>query len=97
MLCSVISVEVLRGARNQEEYAALAEALGSLPQITMDEAVFERAALWGFLLDRKGRIVSTTDLLIAAAGYQKATLLHNDGDYELISDEVPLVHERLRP
>ena len=95
MICGIILVEVLRGARNEKEYSILRESLASLPQIPFDAEIFERAAHWGFQLDRRGKIASTTDLLIAAASYDKAQLLHNDIDFEMIAGEVPLQQERL--
>src|SRR5438552_5437644 len=96
LTCGIIIVEVIRGARNEDEYSALKESLASLPQIPMDEDVCERAADWGFQLDRKGRIASTTDLLIAASAFGKASLLHNDADYEMIARDLPLTQERLK-
>ena len=95
LICGIVLAEVLRGARNENEYSILRESLASLPQIPFDDEVFERAAHWGFQLDRKGKIASTTDLLIAAASYERASLLHNDMDYEMIASEVPLQQERL--
>jgi predicted nucleic acid-binding protein len=95
LICGVVIVEVLRGARNENDYSLLQESLFSLPQVPFDDEIFERAAQWGFQLDRKGKIASTTDLLIAAAAYQKASLLHNDKDFELIASEFPLEQERL--
>jgi predicted nucleic acid-binding protein len=93
--CGVVVVEVLRGARNEEDFQSLNESLLSLPQIPLDSAVIERAARWGFLLDRKGKTVSTTDLLIAAAAYKKTRLLHLDSDFEVISSFVDLGEERI--
>jgi len=39
--------------------------------------------------------VSTTDLLIAAAAYKKARLLHADRDFGIISSVVELDEERI--
>jgi predicted nucleic acid-binding protein len=47
------------------------------------------------MLDRKGKVTSTTDLLIAAAAYKKARLLHLDRDFEMIGSLVGLAGERL--
>ena len=71
------------------------KTLTSLPQIPIDDAVIDRASKWGFLLDRKGKSVSTTDLLIAAAAYKKGRLLHADKDFEVISSIVDLDEERI--
>jgi predicted nucleic acid-binding protein len=93
--CGVVVVEILRGAKNEKDFQSLHESLTSLPQIPIDGAVIERASQWGFLLDRRGKPVSTTDLLIAAAAYKKACLLHVDKDFGVISSVVELDEERI--
>ena len=93
--CGVVLVEILRGAKSEKDFQALHDSLISLPQIPIDDGVIERASKWGFLLDRKGKSISTTDLLIAAAAYEKARLLHADSDFEIISSMVDLVEERV--
>lgn len=94
--CGVVIVEILRGAKNEKDFQALQDSLTSLPQIPIDDAVIQRASRWGFLLDRKGKPLSTTDLIIAAAAYKKARLLHADSDFEMVSSVVDLDEERIR-
>ena len=93
--CGVVTVEILRGAKNEKDFHALRYSLTSLPQISLDDAVIERASQWGFILDRKGKVASTTDLLIASAAYKKARILHLDNDFEMIASVVGLEEERL--
>lgn len=93
--CGIVVVEVLRGARNEHDFELLRASLMSLPQLPIDEAVVERAARWGFLLDRRGQPVSTTDLLIASAAFGKAGVLHLDKDFETIASLVDLQQENL--
>jgi predicted nucleic acid-binding protein len=93
--CGIIWVEILRGAKNEKDFQSLNDSLRSLPQIPIDDPVVERASQWGFLLDRKGKVVSTTDLIIASAAYKKARLIHVDSDFELLSTEVDLEEERI--
>jgi hypothetical protein len=93
--CGIIIVEILRGARNEKDFQVLRDSLVSLPQISMDDTVIERASRWGFLLDRKGKVVSTTDLLIASAAYKKACLLHSDSDFQMITSTADLEEERI--
>lgn len=95
--CGVVVVEILRGAKNEEDFQSLHDSLMSLPQIPIDDIVIERASKWGFLLDRKAKTVPTTDLLIAAAVYKKGRLLHLDSDFEIISSVVDLEEERIEP
>jgi predicted nucleic acid-binding protein len=93
--CGIAVVEILRGAKNEKDFRSLYESLTSLPQIPIDGAVIERLSQWGFLLDRRGKSVSTTDLLIAAAAYKKACLLNADKDFGVISPVVELDEERI--
>jgi len=91
--CGIVVVEILRGSKDEKDFLSLNESLRSLPQIPIDDVVIERASKWGFMLDRKGKIVSTTDLLIASAAYKKARLIHLDRDFELISSVIDLDEE----
>jgi hypothetical protein len=93
--CGVVVVEILRGAKNEEDFQSLHDSLMSLPQILIDEAVIEQASKWGFLLDRKGKSISTTNLLIAASAHKKAQLLDADSNFEIISSIVDLDEERI--
>lgn len=93
--CGIIIVEILRGAKNEKEFQTLKKSLWSLPQIPLDDAVFERAAQWGFLLERKGKIIPTIDLFIASAAYRKACLLHSDSDFITISSSIDLDQEKI--
>jgi len=93
--CGIVVVEILRGAKNEKDFQSLQDALMSLPQIPIDDAVIERASRWGFLLDRKGKFVSTTDLVIAATAYKIARLLHSDNDFERLSSIIDLEEEKI--
>ena len=90
-------MEILSGAKNEKDFQALHDSLISLPQIPIDGGVIERASKWGFFLDRDGKTVSTTDLLIIAAAYKQGKLLHMDHDFEVISFVVDLEEERIEP
>jgi hypothetical protein len=83
--CGIVVVEILRGAKDDRLFETLKETLLSLPQIQMNDEVIEKAAQWGYTLDRKGKTVSTTDLFIAAAASDKAVVLHIDSDFETIA------------
>jgi predicted nucleic acid-binding protein len=93
--CGIVVVEILRGAKTEKDFQMLRNALTALPQIPIDATVIERAAKWGFLLDRKGKDVSTTDLLIASASYKQASIVHLDRDFQMIAAVVELEEEKL--
>ena len=83
--CGIVVVEILRGAKDDKVFKLLKETLLSLPQVPINDEVIERAAQWGYTLDRKGKTVSTTDLFIAAAASEEAVVLHVDSDFEIIA------------
>jgi predicted nucleic acid-binding protein len=94
--CGIVVVEILRGAKDEKTFQLLQETLSSLPQISIEETVIERAAEWGFRLDRKGKSVSTTDLFIAAAASEKAAVvLHLDSDFETIASVGGVKQEKI--
>ncbi len=93
--CGIVVVEILRGARNEKDFQILSESLRSLEQLPIDDDVIVRAARWGYELDRKGKSLSTTDLLIAASAYGKARVVHIDSDFEVLASEVNLEAESL--
>ncbi len=94
--CGIIVVEILRGVKNEKDFQSLNDSLLSLPQIPIDSIFIERASQWGFLLDGKGKFVSTSDLIIASAAYKKARVIHVDSDFELVSTEIDLEEEKIK-
>lgn len=95
VVCGVVTIEILRGAKNKIDFAQLYDSFFSLPQIPIDEEVIERTSKWGFEMDRKGKVVSTTDLIIASSAYKKAKLLHIDSDFRMITEFFDLEEEML--
>lgn len=93
--CGIVIIEILRGAKNEKDFQMLGDSLMSLPQVPIDDTVIERASKWGFILDRKGKVASTTDLVIASAAYKKAHLLHLDRDFEMIASVFDLEETKL--
>jgi predicted nucleic acid-binding protein len=93
--CGIVVVEILRGARTEKDYRILRDSFLSLPGIPITREVIDRASRWGFQLDRKGRQVPTTDLVIAACAYKTARLVHADRDFEVIASVCDLDQERL--
>ena len=94
--CGIIVVEILRGARTEKDYRILRDSLLSLPGIPITREVIDRASRWGFLLDRKGKQVPTTDLIIASCAHKNARILHADRDFEVIASICNLDRENLQ-
>lgn len=93
--CGIVTVEILRGAKNKKDYQHLYKSFTSLTQLPINDKVIGTASNWGYILDRKGKTISTTDLIIAAASFKQAYLLHIDSDFKIISNEFDLKEERL--
>ena len=94
-ITTIILVEVLRGAPDRGAYDALVTSLTALRWLSDTVAVGTRAAEIGFALERKGKRVPATDLLIAASAIENDyTLWHNDARFEVIASAAPLRHLR---
>ncbi len=93
--CGIVTIEILRGAKNKRDFDELYDSFVSLPHVPLDEEVIKKASQWGFEMDRKGKVVSTTELIIASAAYKKAKLLHIDSDFKMIAEFFDLEEEML--
>lgn len=91
--CGIVQVEVLRGIKSRKDFDEVQDSFLSLPAIPIDEDVIKRAARWGFEMDRKGKSLPTTDLIIATAAHKKAGLLHLDSDFKTIAEFFGLEEE----
>jgi predicted nucleic acid-binding protein len=86
--CAVVQTELLVGARDRAAFKKLDELLHALPQASMDDGLWTRAARLGFALRKKGRSISLSDLLIAEACRSRALQLwHLDEHYEAIREQ----------
>jgi predicted nucleic acid-binding protein len=94
-ITEVILMEVLRGAHDAAEYQRLQARLAPLTLLPVTAERWKEAAHLGFILRRQhGITAASTDLLIAAVAMAHgATLVHRDGDFDLIAKHVPLVVE----
>lgn len=85
--------EVLQGARNETEFDTLKEYLSTqqIFYLEPEATTFEKAARIYFDLRRKGVTPrSTLDILISLTAIEnKLALLHNDSDFDLMSNYIP--------
>lgn len=92
---AIILIEVLRGALTEASYQTLEMDLSALHWLEPTLGVARRGARIGFILDRAGKRVPATDLLIAGAAIEHDyTLWHNDGHFEVIAEHSELKHRR---
>lgn len=89
-ICDIVYLEVLQGARDEREYWELREYLESLRfyDLLFGRTSYERTARIHFDCRRAGRTIrGTIDLIIAQTAIENGLyLLHNDSDFDTISE-----------
>lgn len=92
----IIQLELLGGAKTENEYKRLKDRLKVLHHVPITENEWEEAAYNAFRLRRKGKSIPYTDILIATVALvHDLVLLHTDHHFELIASETPLKTESL--
>ena len=83
---AVIHVELLTGAKDNAQYAALEDTLGGVHWLELTPAVWRRAARLRFELRQAGALVPLPDVVIAccALAYD-CPLLHMDRHFDRIA------------
>jgi len=88
-ICSPIAFEIGYSARNLDDYRAVTERLTSFPSLAVTDADHRRALDVQAILAARGqhRALSLVDALVAAvAEARDVTILHYDGDFELVAN-----------
>ncbi len=84
-ICEIVTLEVLRGARSQKEYAQLHADFAALSTLKLADIIWEKSYKIGFKLRKTGINVPLTDILIATvANHYNCLLLHRDKHFPLI-------------
>ncbi|MBM3925574.1 MAG: PIN domain nuclease [SAR202 cluster bacterium] len=87
----MIRLELLGGARTQEEWRRLRDLLSALHLLPVDEDHWDEASQLGFRLRRQGIAVPFTDLLVGAVAMRDgAVVLHRDRHFDLMAAHVSL-------
>ena len=87
----MVRLELLGGARTEQEWDRLNGYLSALHQLPMEEETWQEAAQMGFQLRRQGVTVPFTDLIIGAVAIRSDTvLLHRDRHFDLMAQHLPL-------
>lgn len=91
----LVVVDIVQGASTEAGFSTLWDDMTALPWLDAGPTVVEHAARWGFALQRQGRAVPPTDLLIAAVAVEHSCRLwHFDEHFDRIAAVAPLVAER---
>jgi len=82
LTCGVVQVEVLRGMKHKKAHQRVTEYMGCMLYVPTLNAVWERAAALAWSLDRLGRSMQVTKLLIASCALESdAAVLTFDSDF----------------
>ncbi len=87
----MILLELLGGARSDDEYQRLLDLMSALHVLNADEQIWQKASRLAFELRRKGLTIPFTHILIAAVALQgDTTLLHRDRHFDILASQVSL-------
>ena len=87
----MVRLELLGGARSQQEWDRLRDLLSALHFLPVTEEHWQHAAQMGFQLRRQGVTVPFTDLLIGAVTITSGSVLvHRDRHFDFIAAHLPL-------
>jgi predicted nucleic acid-binding protein len=87
-VCAAVEIEVIHSARTAKEAQRIRWLLGGFDWLAMPDEIWDRAVDVQIQALHKGnhRALSMADLLIAAtAERHEATVLHYDGDFDMIA------------
>jgi len=81
---SIIKLELLAGTRTKKEFSRLKLRLDALPEIEINQTIWEAAQIMAFDLRRKGIGIPLIDIIILSSGKSSnSTLVHRDKHFEL--------------
>jgi len=97
-ICGLIMMEILQGSKNKKEYNEIAEEMNSLHFLETSKEVWNTGSQLAYDLRRKGIMIPTVDLCIAAlAIYYNLTIFHADHHFEMIAKNSPLKSKQISP
>jgi len=84
-VCGVVRMEVLRGLRDGKVRREIADFLDTQVQLATRERFWREATDLAWRLDRKGRVLPVTDILIASLALAaQASVLSDDGHFAMV-------------
>lgn len=80
----IIKIELLSGTRTQKEFSKLKMRLDALPEIAMDQKIWEETQKIAFKLRKKGLSLPLVDtIIVSCAKSSDCTLVHMDRHFDL--------------
>ena len=85
--CGVVRAEVLRGVVNPRQKDQVARFFDVLPEIPCDSRLWQETAELAWTLDRQGKVLPLTDVIIAVCAFQMAAIvITTDPHFSLIPE-----------
>ena len=85
LTCGVVQVEILRGMKHKKAHQRMAEFLDCMLYVPTLNATWERARQLAWEMDRRGKFMQVTDLLIATCALAAdAAVLTFDSDFSRV-------------
>ena len=92
----IIKLEIIGGARTQNEFQRLKSRFNALDDIKTDDPIWQRACELGFRLRRKGVTIPHTDILIAACALKSGSIIvHADTHFDSMAEHAGIKVESL--
>ncbi len=80
--CGVVQMEVLRGMKHKSAHQRMAGFMECMLYVPTLNKIWERAAALAWGLDRQGKVMRVTDLVIASCALEaEAAILTLDADF----------------
>lgn len=84
-VCGVVKMEVLRGVKVPKAHARLSALFDTMLYVPTSNHIWERATRLAWELDRKGRSMQVTDLIVATCALEAdASVVTLDSDFHRV-------------
>ncbi len=85
MICGMVRIEVLRGLKNPKAYQRVSDFMDVMVNVPTASSFWSEASQLAWKLDRKGRVIPGTDIIIAASALRiQAAVLTSDHHFNLV-------------
>lgn len=83
--CGIIRIEVLRGIKEETILQQMVEFFDLSPKVEMSQTDWQTASDLAWKLDRSGRVIPSTDIIVAISALKvNATLISTDRHFQHI-------------
>jgi len=85
VICGMVRLEVLRGLKNPRAYQRISDFMNVMINVPTPVGFWTEASELAWKLDRKGKVIPGTDIIIAASAMSlKAAVLTSDAHFKYV-------------